>query len=74
MSEKFAETDVLVIGAGGAGLRAAIAAKNEGAQVLIAAKGGFPSGCTAIAMGAMLAAFDKKDSTNCHFEDTDSFG
>lgn len=70
MSEKFVETDVLVIGAGGAGLRAAIAAKNEGAQVLVAAKGGFPSGCTAVAMGGMLAAFDKKDSTNCHFEDT----
>ena len=64
------ETDVLVIGAGGAGLRAAIEAQNRGARVLIVSKGGFPSGCTAIAMGGMLAAFDKEDSPDCHFEDT----
>jgi len=65
------QTDVLVIGAGGAGLRAAIEAKNSGVQVLVVSKGDFPSGCTmAIAMGAMLAAFDRQDSPEYHFEDT----
>ena len=69
--EKRLETDVLVIGAGGAGLRAAIEAQNEGVDVLVVSKGDFPSGCTtARAMGAMLAHFDKKDSAERHFEDT----
>jgi len=69
-NERRLETDVLIIGAGGAGLRAAIEAKNMGANVLVVSKGGFPSGCTTIAMGAMLSAFDSQDSTNQHFEDT----
>ncbi|MFC1941436.1 FAD-dependent oxidoreductase [Chloroflexota bacterium] len=64
------ETDVLVIGTGGAGLRAAIEASNSGARVLIVSKGDFPSGCTSISMGGMLAAFDKEDSIDCHFQDT----
>lgn len=68
--EKLLGTDVLVIGTGGAGLRAAIEAKNMGAEVLIVSKGGFPSGCTAVAMGGMLAAIDKQDSAGCHYEDT----
>ncbi|NQU02832.1 MAG: FAD-binding protein, partial [Syntrophaceae bacterium] len=42
--EKRLETDVLVIGAGGAGLRAAIEAQNEGVDVLVVSKGDFPSG------------------------------
>ena len=71
IKERFLETDVLVIGAGGAGLRAAIEAQNVGAKVLIVSKGDFPSGCiTAIAMGGMLAAFDEQDSPDRHFEDT----
>jgi len=71
METKTLGTDVLVIGAGGAGLRAAIEAKNIGVKVLILSKGSFPSGCiTAIAMGGMLAAIDEQDSTELHFEDT----
>lgn len=71
IKERLLETDVLVIGAGGAGLRAAIEAQNMGAKVLIVSKGDFPSGCiTAIAMGGMLAAFDEQDSPDRHFEDT----
>lgn len=69
--ERFLETDVLVIGAGGAGLRASIEARNMGVDVLVVSKGDFPSGCTtARAMGVMLAHFNKEDSTKCHFEDT----
>jgi fumarate reductase (CoM/CoB) subunit A len=70
MNERFLQADVLVIGSGGAGLRAAIEANNFGADVLIVSKGSFPSGCTAIAMGGMLAAFDQEDSADVHFDDT----
>jgi len=68
---KHREADVLIIGAGGAGLRAAIEAHTMGAKVLVASKGKFPSGCvTATAMGAMLAPFDRQDSVERHIEDT----
>ena len=68
---KHLETDVLIIGAGGAGLRAAIEAHTAGARVLVVSKGKFPSGCvTATAMGAMLAPFDRRDSVERHIEDT----
>jgi len=70
MKERFLRADVLIVGAGGAGLRAAIEAQNTGAQALIVSKGRFPSGCTAVAMGGMLAAFDERDSPHLHFEDT----
>jgi fumarate reductase (CoM/CoB) subunit A len=71
LREKHLEADVLVIGAGGAGLRAAIEAKNIGADILVVSKGKFPTGCvTAVAMGAMLASFDRRDSVDRHFEET----
>lgn len=70
MKERSLRTEVLVVGSGGAGLRAAIEAKKIGADVLIVSKGGFPSGCTAVAMGGMLAAFDREDSADRHFDDT----
>lgn len=69
-TERRLETDVLVIGAGGAGLRAAIEAKNLGAEVMIVSKGDLYSSCTAVAMGGMLAVSDKNDSIQSHFEDT----
>jgi fumarate reductase (CoM/CoB) subunit A len=65
------ETDVLVVGAGGAGLRAAIAAHSQRARVLVVSKGKFPAGCvTSLAMGAMLAPFDPQDSVERHIKDT----
>ena len=65
------ETDVLIVGAGGAGLRAAIEAHTMGAKVLVVSKGKFPTGCvTATAMGGMLAPFDRQDSVERHIEDT----
>jgi len=69
--ERRLETDVLIIGAGGAGMRAAIEAHTTGAKVLVVSKGTYPSGCvTATAMGAMLAPFDRQDSVERHVEDT----
>jgi len=70
MKERFLQADVLIVGSGGTGLRAAIEARDIGAKVLIVSKGGFPSGCTAVAMGGMLAAFDREDSRDRHFDDT----
>ena len=64
------ETDVLIIGAGGAGLRAAIEADVKGLKSIIVSKGCLPSGCTPYAMGAMQVACDSRDSTNLHFRDT----
>ena len=66
--------DVLVIGGGGAGSRAAIAADSEGASVYMVVKGLFGhSGCTPVALGGYAAAFgnaDPRDSWRVHFEDT----
>lgn len=69
--EKHLTTDVLIIGAGGTGLRAAIEAKKKGAEVLVVSKGKFPSGCnTALAGGVMLAPFNKEDNTEKYTADT----
>ena len=71
LRQRTISTDVLVVGAGGAGIRAAIEAHNLGAKVLVVSKGDYPAGCiTAIAMGAISVAIDKKDSRDSHYEDT----
>lgn len=71
MKEKTLTTDILIIGAGGAGLRSAIESKKHDADVLVVSKGRFPSGCnTYRAGGVMLAPFDKNDSAELFFEDT----
>nr|MDO8079253.1 FAD-binding protein [Candidatus Freyarchaeota archaeon] len=67
--EKIFETDVLVLGAGGAGTRAAIEAHEKGVNVMLVAKGGFPSGCTPYAGGIMQAPVDPKDSPDIYFKD-----
>ena len=68
------QTDVLVIGSGGAGCRAAIEAKKHNLDVIIVSKGlSFKSGCTTLAEGGYNAAFayvDVADSTHVHLEDT----
>jgi len=71
LKEKRLEADVLIVGAGGAGIKAAIEVKNQGLNPLVVSKGQFPTGCvTAIAMGAMLAPFHKDDSVHLHIEET----
>ncbi len=67
-------TDVLVIGGGGAGLRAAIAAKKHGLNVVIVSEApvGFRNN-TAISKAAFAAAGIRKepgDSPEVHFNDT----
>jgi fumarate reductase (CoM/CoB) subunit A len=72
--EDVVESDVLVVGGGGAGARAAIEAKALGASVALAVKGLFgKSGCTPMAEGGYAAAIghaDPRDSPDLHFEDT----
>jgi len=74
MEREIYQTDVLVIGSGGAGCRAAIEAKKHGLDVIIVSKGlSFKSGCTTLAEGGYNAAFayvDVADSTQAHLEDT----
>lgn len=72
------EVDVLVIGTGGAGLRAAVAAHEKGAKTLLVSKTlAGKAGCTVMAEGGYNAAirtFDPKDSPQSHFEDTINSG
>ncbi len=66
-------TDVLVIGSGGAGLRAAIEAKQMGLDVVALGKRSKVDVHTALAAGginAALANVDPKDSWQQHFADT----
>src|SRR5499426_3002917 len=65
--------DVLVIGAGGAGLRAAIEAANAGVTVGLICKSLLGKAHTVMAEGGMAAAMannDDRDSWRVHFADT----
>ena len=65
--------DVLVIGAGGAGLRAAIAASAEGATVGVVCKSLLGKAHTVMAEGGIAAALsnvDERDDWRVHFADT----
>jgi len=65
--------DVVVVGAGGAGLRAAIAAAGEGASVALVCKSLLGKAHTVMAEGGVAAALantDERDSWKVHFRDT----
>ncbi len=62
-------TDVLVIGAGAAGLRAAIEAAEFG-EVIVAAKDSFTESNTSYAQGGLAAVLDDADSVDDHIADT----
>ena len=65
--------DVLVIGAGGAGLRAAIEAANAGVTVGLVCKSLLGKAHTVMAEGGVAAALantDERDSWQTHFADT----
>ena len=74
MEREIHECDVLVIGSGGAGCRAAIEARKYNLDVVIVSKGlSFKSGCTTLAEGGYNAAFgyvDSEDNVDAHFNDT----
>ncbi|WP_224425696.1 fumarate reductase (CoM/CoB) subunit TfrA [Methanobrevibacter sp. TMH8] len=74
MKSKVIKSDVLIIGSGGAGCRAAIEVSNNGLNPLIVSKGlSFRSGCTGMAEGGYNAAFafvDKEDTKEMHLHDT----
>ena len=74
MEIKTITTDVLIIGSGGAGSRAAIEVDDAGLKAIIVSKGlSFRSGCTGMAEGgynAVFKAVDKDDSIDAHIYDT----
>jgi succinate dehydrogenase / fumarate reductase flavoprotein subunit len=73
MDSKIHEHDVLVIGAGGAGLRAAIEASARGASVGLVCKSLLGKAHTVMAEGGIAAALanvDERDSWSTHFADT----
>ena len=74
MNIKTISTDVLIIGSGGAGSRAAIEVDESGLKATIVSKGlSFRSGCTGMAEGGYNAVFktvDKDDSIEAHMKDT----
>ena len=74
MKHDVTTSDVVVVGAGGAGMRAAIAAAEAGARVVLLTKGqAARSGATTMACPSYQAAFsmeDERDSTAIAFEDT----
>ena len=67
------EHDVLIIGAGGAGLRAAIEALAQGARVAVVCKSLLGKAHTVMAEGGLAAAManvDRADDWRTHFRDT----
>ena len=65
--------DVLIIGAGGAGLRAAIAAREAGMKVAVICKSLFGKAHTVMAEGGIAASMgnmNKNDNWQVHFRDT----
>ena len=74
MESRIIKSEVLIIGSGGAGCRAAIEVSNEGKEPLIVSKGlSFRSGCTGMAEGgynAVLKLVDPDDSFETHYKDT----
>ena len=75
MSQKYEthENDVLIIGAGGAGLRAAVEALAQGASVGVVCKSLLGKAHTVMAEGGIAAAMgnvDQADDWRTHFKDT----
>ncbi|MEU9732225.1 fumarate reductase/succinate dehydrogenase flavoprotein subunit [Streptomyces sp. NPDC048002] len=67
------EWDVVVIGAGGAGLRAAVEARERGARTAVICKSLFGKAHTVMAEGGIAAAManaNEHDSWQVHFRDT----
>lgn len=74
MIDRTIETDVLIIGGGGGGLRAAVEAHDAGARVLVLSKGIVgKSGLTQTAVTGFQVAFgyaDSRDNPDVHYADS----
>jgi succinate dehydrogenase/fumarate reductase flavoprotein subunit len=64
------DTDILIIGSGGSGLRAAIEATEQGANVLVVAKELLKDAHTGWAMGGLNVAMKAPATPQMHFADT----
>ncbi len=69
-SDELVDCHVLVIGSGGAGVRAAIEASQYGETVLVSKTIVGKGGCTPMAEGGFNAVLAEKDSCLGHYEDT----
>jgi fumarate reductase (CoM/CoB) subunit A len=69
-SDEVQTAHVLVIGSGGAGVRAAIEASGYGETILISKTLAGKGGCTTMAEGGYNAVLREQDSCEIHFEDT----
>ena len=69
-SAEFLDCHVLVIGSGGAGVRAAIEASGYGETILLSKTIAGKGGCTTMAEGGYNAVLREEDSCEGHFEDT----
>ena len=63
-------TDVLVIGGGIAGARAAVEAARHAGDVLLLCKDAMEESTTRYAQGGIAGVFDPADSHQCHLQDT----
>jgi L-aspartate oxidase len=70
VQEASGRADVLVIGGGVAGMRAALAAAEEGARVLIVTKDSVAESATLYAQGGVAAVLGDDDSLEAHRDDT----
>ena len=70
LADEVVDCHVLVIGSGGAGVRAAIEASQYGDTVLISKTIVGKGGCTPMAEGGYNAVLREEDSCGIHYEDT----
>jgi L-aspartate oxidase len=64
------EADVVIVGAGVAGLSAALEASAGGRRVLLLGKAGLDAGSSPLAQGGLAAVLDPADSPGLHRQDT----
>jgi fumarate reductase (CoM/CoB) subunit A len=70
LADEVVDCHVLVIGSGGAGVRAAIEAAQYGSVLLVSKTLLGKGGCTTMAEGGFNAVMREEDSCGIHFEDT----
>ncbi|MFC1864171.1 FAD-dependent oxidoreductase [Thermodesulfobacteriota bacterium] len=65
LNSKHVETDIVIVGAGGAGLTAAVTAAEKGAKVIVIEKGRKPGGLSAMAGGLFAAESPVQKRLRC---------